>query len=204
MDLTFNAVAGRFADERGRFVSEARVRQAVDQIADTASARLTAASTRLLAGELSLASWQVESMATVKSAHLATSTIANGGAARMGFSEYGRVGNHLRGEYAYMRDMAAQIADGRQPLNGSLTARAAQYGQGVRVTYERERGRGQAARGYTSERNRLSSSEHCSQCREQTARGWQPIGTLVPVGRRLCRGNCRCSVEYSREAAKAA
>lgn len=204
MALTWNEQSGRFVNERGQFVSERTVRDVVDAIADHASARMAAASERMLAGELSLASWQAEVQRTLKVAHLATATIAHGGADRMDFSRYGAVGRQIRDEYAYLRTFAEQIASGDQKLNGSLVSRARQYGQAARVTFEREYGRDQRGRGYTGERNVLSAAEHCAQCREQTARGVVPIGSLVPVGQRSCRSQCRCRISYVREAAVAA
>ena len=202
MALTFNDAAGRFVNERGQFVSDRTVHAVVNDIANGASARMAAASERMLAGDLLLAEWQSMMMREVKLSQLAASTIAHGGQARMGFSQYGAAGREIRTQYDYLRNMAEQIADGTQPLNGSLAARAKQYGQAARVTYEREYGRDQAARGYQACRNRLQPAEHCAQCVEQTNRGWVMVGSLVPVGQRVCRSNCRCRIEYRREPAQ--
>jgi hypothetical protein len=204
MPLTFNDQAGRFVNERGQFVAESTVRRVVNGIADAASERLAQASLRLLDGELSLAAWQAEAMRTIKLSQVATATIAHGGAARMGPAQYGAAGREIRTQYDYLRTFAEQVASGEQPLNGSLTARARQYGQAARVTFEREYRRDQQRRGYQSERNVLAPAEHCAECREQTARGWVPVGSLVPVGQRTCRANCRCSLRYARDAAQAA
>lgn len=204
MPLTFNDQAGRFVNERGRFVAESSVRAVIDAIADGASARMADAAERMLAGGLSLAEWQADVARTIKLSQVAASTIAHGGAARMGFAEYGAAGREIRSQYDYLRQFAAQVADGSQPLNGSLIARARQYGQASRVAFEREYRRDQMARGYAAERNVLGAAEHCAQCREQSARGWVPTGSLVPVGQRTCRGNCRCSIRYRRESAELA
>lgn len=199
MALTFNDQAGRFVNERGQFVADSSVRAVVDAIADGASARMAAASERMLAGDLLLAEWQATMMREVKLSQLAASTIAHGGAARMGFSQYGAAGNAIRVQYDYLRQFSVQVADGTQPLSGSLIARARQYGQAARVTYQREYGRDQQQRGYQSERNVLGSAEHCSLCPELTARGWVPIGSLPPVGSRPCRSNDRCHIVYRKE-----
>lgn len=203
MALTWSAADGRFRDERGQFVSERSVRAVVDQLADGASERMAQASTRLLAGELSLAEWQAEMMRSVKLSQVAAATIANGGQARMTFSEYGSTGRLIRDQYAYLREFAEQVADGRQPLSPSLTARARQYGQAARATFERTYNRGQQRRGYRFERNVLADAEHCRQCVSLTRQGWVPIGSLPPVGTRTCRQNDRCSISYRREPAEA-
>lgn len=200
MAYTWNEGAGRFVDERGRFVSESTVRRAVDRVADAASDRMAAASERLLAGEHSLASWQAEMQATIKLGHASAAVLAHGGAETMTPSRWGAIGPIVRDQYQFLRDFAAQVADGRQPLNGSLVARARQYGQASRVTFETTYNRGQQQRGYQAERSVLHPAEHCGLCRSEAARGWVPIGTLIPIGQRTCRGNDRCTVAFSREA----
>lgn len=205
MALSWNEQAGRFTDTGGRFISDRAVRSVVDHLADGASTRMASAAERMLAAEISLAEFQSEAMRTIKLSQLAASTIAHGGQARMGFSEYGAAGRAIRDQYAYLRSWAQGMADGSIPLNdGAIVARARQYGQQARVAFEREYGRGQMARGYTSCRNVLHAGESCSQCRAETARGWVSIGTLVPVGSRICRANCKCTVTYRKDAALAA
>jgi hypothetical protein len=203
-DIRWNEQAGRFTDARGRFVSPAAVRAIVDDIADAASERMARASERLLSGEISLGAWQAEMQAAIKLSHVAAAVLAHGGALQMTSARWGAIGPVVRSEYRYLRDFAEQIADGRQPLNGMLTARARQYGQAGRVTFERTYGAEQRGRGYQSCRNVLHAGESCSECKAQTARGWVETGTLVPIGQRICRGNCRCSVEYRREPAEEA
>lgn len=196
--------SGRFRDERGRYVSERAVRSAIDRIADHASEQMARASERLLAGEMSLASWQAEMGRLVKVSQLAATVIAHGGRAQMTPSRYGSAGRAIRDEYAYLHQFAEQIADGRQPLDRRLVSRAELYGQGARTAFERVRGQDQQRRGYLSCRNVLHAQESCSQCRAESRRGWVSIGELVPVGRRLCLSRCKCTVEYRREPAEAA
>lgn len=204
MALSWNESAGRFVNARGQFVSEQTVRLVIDDIADGASARMAALSQAMLDGNLSLAEWQAGMMRTIKLSQLATATIAHGGQAQMGFPEYGASGRAIRDQYDYLRGFAADIASGRQPLTGGLTARARQYGQAARVAFEREYGRDQMTRGYRFERNILGASEHCSLCPELSARGWVPIGSLPPIGSRPCRAQDRCRLAYSREEVQAA
>jgi hypothetical protein len=200
MALSFDTATGRYRDAAtGRYVSDASVRSVVDSIADGASARMAAASERMLAGDMLLAEFQSTMMREVKLSQLAASTIAHGGQAQMGFSQYGAAGNAIRVQYDYIRQFAAQVADGTQPLNGSLIARAKQYGQASRVTYSKEYGRDQMQRGYAFERNILGAAEHCSLCPDLTTRGWVPIGSLPSVGSRPCRSNDRCHIVYRKE-----
>lgn len=204
-DLSFDDSTGRFRDTAsGRFVSERAVRRVIDDLADGASDRMAVLSQAMLDGNLSLAEWQAGMMRTIKQSHVASATIAHGGAVRMTAVEYGRCGQAIRTHYDYLANFAAQIASGEQPLTPMVVARAKQYGQAARPLFEREYGRDQMRRGYQSERNVLGAAEHCAQCVSETARGWVPIGSLIPVGARTCRSNCRCAIRYQREAAQAA
>jgi hypothetical protein len=195
---------GRFVNERGQFISDAAVRSVIDNIADHASDRMAAASQALLEGRSSLAAWQASLLQDIKNAHVSTGVLAHGGVQQMNAQRWGALGPTIREQYQFLANFAAQIASGEQPLNGSLTARARQYGQASRVTYERTRGAAQQVRGYQSCRNVLHAGESCSQCRSEAARGWVPVGTLVPVGSRICRSNCRCTISFRREPASVA
>lgn len=198
MAYTWNEGAGRFVDGRGRFVAESRVRAVVDDVADAASARMQTASEALLDGRMSLGAWQAEAQQVIKLSHSAAAVLAHGGAEAMTPSHWGAIGPVVRDQYQYLRDFAAQVADGRQPLNGSLMARARQYGQASRVTFETTYSRGQHQRGFRFERNVLGSAEHCRVCPDLTARGWVQIGSLPPIGSRPCRAQDRCRIAYAR------
>lgn len=205
MPFTFSDTTGRYRDaDSGRLVSEAVVRKAIDQAADAASDHLADLSARLLRGELKLSEWQLEAMRTVKMAHVATGIVAHGGRLLMTPAEWGYLGSRIKAEYQYLRTFAEQIADGTQPLDGRLEARARLYGQACRATFAATVARDQPARGYEAERNIMGAAEHCPECRALSDRGWVPLGTLPLPGTRVCLTNCHCRISYSREAAQAA
>ena len=72
------------------------------------------------------------------------------------------------------------------------------YGQASRTLYENIRRRESSDAGFRFERNVLHPADHCDQCVNQSALGTVPIGSLVPIGRRTCRSNCRCTLSYSK------
>lgn len=201
MAYRWDAASGRYRDlQTGRFIPGAVVREAVDRVCDLAAERLAGLSQRLLDGSISLADWQQQAMQLVKATHLAAGVAAHGGRAQMAPADYGAIGRRLRDEYAYLRGFAQEIADGRQPLDGRLVARARLYGQAARSNYEAVRLRDDRTRGMAVERNVLGAGEHCSVCPALARRGWVPIGTLPPVGARPCRSNDRCTIERRRAA----
>lgn len=196
-DFTFGA-DGLYRDAAGRAVSDARVRAAVDAIADGAASRMAASAQALLDGTLSLAAFQADLMRTIKTAHVAAAVIGGGGAASMTPTDWLFSARAIKEQYAYARAFAEAVADGSQPLDGTLRSRAAQYGHAARTHYKNEQARMMEGRGMRC-RNVLHASESCAGCRAESAKGWVPVGALVPIGSRSpCQSRCRCSITYSR------
>lgn len=192
----YDARASRYRDASGRFIPEARVRAAVDAVADAARSEMRTLSERLLANRLSLAEWQAGMMDAAKRAHVAAGTAARGGVAQMSPADYGFLGSRVRADYALLRKFAADTASGAQPIDGRFPARAMLYGDAAVATYEVVRARDARNSGARMvERNVLAAgADHCAECPGLTARGWVPLGTLPPVGSRACRVRDRCRV----------
>lgn len=201
-DFRYSSSTGRYHNvASGRMVSERDVRDAVDRLADLASQQLGDLSERLLAGRITLADWQTESMAVLKDAHVAAGVAAHGGTAAMGPDDWGYLGFRIKEQYQYLKAFAEQLARGDQALNGGVAARARLYGQAVRSTFEAVRARDDLERGMDEERNVLHSADHCGECPGLSQLGWVPIGTLPSIGARQCGQNDRCSITRRRSQA---
>ena len=89
-----------------------------------------------------------------------------------------------------------------KPLAGRIIARAKQYAQAARGTYEAVRGRVAELAGYDEEMRVLHGSDHCDESDRpgcpQLAGHWAPIGTLPRIGAATCRRHCRCSFRFRR------
>lgn len=185
----------RYHDAQGRIVSRTQVRAAIDGALDRAEPEVRSLSEQLRAGRISLVQWELAIRQQVKDIHLWSAAAAKGGWAQMSQSDYGFVGRTVRDQYAYLRGFAAEIEAGL-PLDGRFLQRTALYSKGGRAMYHRTETRDQEIRGATEYRNVRHASDSCGGCVEAEAAGWVPIGTLVPIGGRECRANCRCSLEY--------
>jgi hypothetical protein len=42
----------------------------------------------------------------------------------------------------------------------------------------------------------MGAHEPCATCEAESAKGWQPVGSLLPLGDAECRGNCDCFYEF--------
>jgi hypothetical protein len=195
---TWDDDAARYRNALGRFVSERTVRNELDQTLRNVATHVDELGRELLAGSRSLESWQQEMRDAVKSTHLLSGALAKGGWAQLTPADYGRIGNRIRREYDFLNGFATEVALGVQPLNGRLLVRARLYAQSARSTYERVRQAEMIAAGFDEERNILGPADHCTDCLFMSVIGWQPVGTLIPIGERQCGPNCRCRVAYRR------
>ena len=143
--------------------------------------------------------WYQAMKREIKRAHLQATIAGRGGLRRMTPADYGRVGRTLRDEYAYLRQFARDVEAGRLS-SAQIAARARLYSNHIQTSFWRGRDALRREQGYRFERRRLNPAEHCDDCKGYAAQGWQPIGTLPPPGvDSVCRANCRCTFEYSRQ-----
>jgi hypothetical protein len=191
----WNEAAGRYINARGRFVSRGEVRRALDAALDSAGRRVRAATQQLRDREISVARWRLVMRREIKNVHLYSAAAARGGWAQLTQAELGRVGGIIGKEYRYLDNFARQLRNPRFPRDGRIVSRAMLYAQGGRKTYHLTDERVQLERGMKEEKN-IQELNPCTECMEQTSRGWVRIGALVAVGDRLCLANCRCRMEY--------
>lgn len=180
----------------GRYLSAKEVRGAVDAIIDAQTVKMRALAEQLVAGQLALADWQVQSAALLKSLHVSLGLAANGGLATTSAADLGYLASQIKQQYAFLREFALQIRRGTQPLDGTLVSRAALYTQAGREIYQNVVARAARNGGAQEERSVLGPADHCPGCLGEAKKGWQPIGTLIPIGQRQCKANDRCYFEY--------
>ena len=187
---------GRYRDRAtGRFVSELSVRSDLDKYIAAKNKGLDALTGQLRNREISLADWQLQMRAEIKSMHLNAAMVANGGRDQMTPADWGRTGRELRNQYEYLDKWAADIASGKAPLDGRANWRAKLYGQASRGTYEQQRRAMAADNGNTEEMRVKHARESCNGC-IQYAGYWAPIGTLPMIGSQDCATSCLCTFIY--------
>ncbi|HLE52711.1 MAG TPA: hypothetical protein VI755_11650 [Anaerolineales bacterium] len=194
----WNEATGRYIDLRtGQFVRFADVRDALESVIDASAIRINVLTKSLVDGQISLAEWQSGMLEQVKLAHTASAASARGGWAQMSQSDWGAAGRLIRTQYDFLRNFSDQIASGEQLLNGTALVRADMYGDAARGTFEEMRRRYERTmNGMEFERRVLGEADHCPDCLDYAAEGWQPIGTLPAIGDSICLTNCHCTFEY--------
>lgn len=186
----------RYRDTNGRYISAQAVRSAVDQLITAEAATLRQHAQDMLDGKINFAEWQLRSLATIKTLHVAVGIAGNGGRNNTSPGDYAYMGNLLKTQYQYFRGMVADIKKGKQRLDGTLLARIEMYGQAARGTYHNVMQRGAMDAGLTESRRTLGVSDHCQGCLSEAARGWVPIGQSKPIGTVECKSNCRCDLIF--------
>ena len=197
----WNDPLGRYIDAQGRIVSARRVRAELDRAIVGANLRAKELALQLQAGKIDVRTWRTEMRVLVRNVHLYSAAAARGGWAQMNLAAYGQVGGVLRRQYKYLDRFARQLSLGL-PRDGFFLNRAELYTEAARGTFELARRDEMVKRGFDEEKNVLDDgARHCEgtmSCPAQRAKGWVAVGTLVPIGRRVCGTRCRCRIIYRR------
>lgn len=196
----YDPISGRYRGANGRFLSQRAVEALVDGRINKLAAALRRYTDMLSRGDITLDQWQSSVREALKLTHVQAAIIGNGGKDTMAQADWGRIGQRLRVEYAYLQGFARDLLDGRVSPALAL-ARIGLYAQAVRGSYWEGATIRQGKQGYSLMRRILDSqAKHCQDCLDYAARGMVPMGSLPLPGQRCaCRSNCKCSVKYFRQ-----
>jgi hypothetical protein len=155
---------------------------------------------RLGDGSITIDQWQGSVREAIKMSHIQAAIIGTGGKDRLSSADWGRIGQRLRSEYAYLQNFASDLLAGR--VSGPMAlARIQLYAESVRGSYWEGTTIRREQEGYSLMRRILDSqAKHCDDCLRYARAGIVPIGALPMPGQRCeCRARCKCSVEYLRQ-----
>ena len=198
----YDKSSGRYRDERGSFLSEKSLQALVDGRIDKLETQLRRFTRMLADGSITLDQWQGSVRESIKTAHLQAAIIGHGGRDGMGSAEYGRIGQRLRQEYAFLQGLALDLLEQRVSAPMAL-ARIGLYAQSVRGSFWEGASIRQERQGYSLMRRVLDAqAQHCQDCIDYASRGIVPIGSVPLPGQRCaCRARCKCKVQYLRQQA---
>jgi hypothetical protein len=189
------AASARWIAPDGRFVPELAPRQALEGLITDTQAQMLLLSRQLQAHTITLAQWQGGIAKLSKRLHVAAA-LAAGGTGTFTPQQSGRLGAILKRQYQALDSLAADIATGKQKLDGTLLNRTRLYAQAGRSTWEAIRGGAQQIAGQREAKRIRHSADSCPGCISEAARGWVPVAQLAPIGSQQCRSNCLCTVAY--------
>jgi hypothetical protein len=163
-EWSYDRNSGRYRDAKGRFLSKEAVGKIVDGRIGKLETQLKQFTRMLGDGSITLDQWQGSVRESLKAAHIQAATIGYGGRSGMGSAEYGRIGQRLRGEYAYLQGFVRDLIDGRISAPMAV-ARIGLYAQSVRGSYWQGTEMKEQQRGFSLMRRILDDQAvHCQDC----------------------------------------
>ena len=148
-------------------------------------------------GQINVKEWQIAMRRRIKDTHITAAVSQRGGWEQMTQSDWGRVGQRIQIQNRFLDNFANDIATGKQPMDGRFLVRSQMYDEAAISTYDRFERNAMRIAGYDEERSTLEPGvKHCPGCLDEAARGWVPIGELVPIGERTCLTRDRCTMHY--------
>lgn len=151
----------------------------------------------LRTGQISLGEWEAAMRDMLREQYITAMELAKGGREFVTPSDWGYVGSALKKQYGYLSNFAQEIAANPSAwMNGRLNARMNLYAESGYAALEDFIRREHIEQGFDEERRLLGEADHCPGCLEQAAQGWQPIGTLDPIGAEECVTHCKCEFDY--------
>lgn len=139
-----------------------------------------------------------EMTAEIEAEHTAAAAIFRGDLEDLTFDDSRVIRSRVNSELGFLSGLVIGWI-GNTVTQGRLASRSQMYGAAVTGTFFATETESMRSEGFELYRNILHPADHCDgggSCIEQTNRGLVPIGTLIPIGSRLCLSNCKCSLEY--------
>ena len=193
----WDSAIGRYREAvTGRLISERTLLSLGERYYGYAQGIIQDYTEQFLRGGIDIARWQELVALELKDAYNINMLIGRGGKAAAEWADYGRIGGRLHFEYRRL-DLFAQEIKGGMLSDDYIRNRASMYADGVRSAYFDGLRAAKEAGEFVEERRVLNPADHCDDCVEYAARGWQPIGTLPPPGiDSECLHNCKCDMEF--------
>ena len=179
----------------GATVPQRSVKQAVNSAIDVWSKQLSVTSAQMVNGDITIGEWQTLMAEKIKSMHTAVSVVGRGGVGQITHEDALFIEGDMRFQNERLQRFALQVERG-EVTGAAIEQRAAMYAESANPVYEDVRRAAAEDNGMDEECRILGAAEHCPDCLEESARAWQPIGTLPQIGDSACRWNCRCHFEY--------
>jgi hypothetical protein len=166
-------------------------------------AQLTIATGR---GIVPVSTWQDAMTSSIKDVQLVNAAVGRGGSLAIQPGDLREISQYIEYQLGRLDRFAVQLEQEVDiPTPDAAGERAAHYADSAISTYDRMRRHAAEDAEMTLERNLLGNAEHCRpdprrphipDCPSLSRKGWVPIGTLAPVGERICLWNCKCHIDY--------
>ncbi len=203
LEFIFDKISQRYRyKDSGKFVGKKAVENLTVKAIVQVENDLRTITDLLIEGKIEVKAWESASQAALKNLHTWNYLLGAGGEKQMTQSDYGALGQKLKQEYGYLRELAQELIRG-ELSEAQLRARMAQYASSGGTTHELARAKNHKKAGYLWEKRLRTKINSCESCYTYAEMGWQPIATLPEAGQKCeCRSNCGCYKVFSRNLTK--
>jgi hypothetical protein len=197
MAYTWDPVKRRFIDENGKTVRSDTLRKWVDDTTLAIGLYFILLSQRVQSGEITMSEWAAQMRADLTAMHLAMTAVAFGGDEQVDEDGWSYASQVILTQQGYFNNFHADYVFSGKEIDDSAVARTAMYAAAGYLTFENAVALRESKAGMTLYRRNTAGGEVCPECVDYAARGWQPIGTLPPIGTSSrCMVRCRCWFSY--------
>ena len=197
--LLFIFAGGRYYTIKGIIVPRSGVVTATNKALLVNMPAMQELCDKLRTGAISLRVWQTAMRNHIVQSNVAAGMAAAGGHMALTPQHIWQIQQRIHFQLVKLAAFALRIAAGMK-LDGTVCRLMKMYLNSARGTYHLIDGMIVLAAGFTEYRNVLGAGEeHCTgggSCPEVSDKGWQPVGTLTPIGARKCMSNCLCTWQY--------
>jgi hypothetical protein len=199
--FTWNQATRRYRDgATGRFVPQQTVFRELNRVIRVSERRMALVADGYREGRMSLVEFKLAMRLEVKTLHVATAIVSNGGLRQMDSRAWGEVGARLRSEYAYLNRFGRELSSGRLARDSKrVRARARSYAANARMQFWQVTNARLLETGLTvlaRRRKGAVQTEHCAGCTRASSSAFVPLSQLPAIGTMECAWFCQCFFEY--------
>jgi len=191
---TWDEGAGGYVDADGNAVPQDVVNEALVNAVANADGELARTTDQLLEDE-DVGAWELSTAAILALLLLAAYGLGRGGGGAMQDDDYSFVQDRLTTQFGFLRGFSEALLGGAL-TEAAMRSRLELYTQDDRVAYWQGFDAAHGEGDWPYYRSVLGGCDHCTECPEEASKGWVPRGELVPIGERICKWRCCCSIEY--------
>lgn len=198
--IEFNAKAGRYRDAKSkRFISWRKVESLARKETLRTEKKLTKLYQAYKAGDLDQFQFESQFQQTLKEAYIVQSALGKGGVEQLNKSDYGKLGNLLKEQYARIERMSEGIRT-ETISDKQIQQRIRLYSQSSLGGFYRSHTDLRDLLGYEGWRFLNPMAKHCQSCIRHQTNGYVSASEIVPIGVQCeCRLNCKCRIEWRRK-----
>jgi hypothetical protein len=198
--IEFNALAGRYRDAKTkRFISWSQVERVARQETSRTEKKLAGLYRDYQSGNLDQYQFESQFQQTLKESYIVQSALGKGGIEQLNKSDYGKLGNLLKEQYARVERMSEGIRTG-EISEKQVQQRIRGYSQGTLGGFYSTHTDLRELLGYEGMRFLNPFAKHCASCIRHQTDGYVDAKEIIPIGTQCeCRLNCRCGIKWRKK-----